>query len=155
LLHLQPALRSKLLQRVRLSPGITLQDYVFRDYSKISTDFSGNRVTGVPARIYSVALDVVLQGGWYANASVLYTGRLPLDDANAAFAESYVFAAMKAGWRLSARRLVWDVFAGLDNALNQTYSLGNDLNAAGGRFYNGAPGRQFFGGVRITALKKS
>ncbi len=31
------------------------------------------------------------------------------------------------------------VFAGADNLLNQSYSLGNDLNAVGNRYYNLAP----------------
>jgi iron complex outermembrane receptor protein len=43
-----------------------------------------------------------------------------------------------------------DFFAGIDNLLNQKYSLGNDLNAVGGRYFNAAPGRNYFAGVRIN-----
>lgn len=39
-------------------------------------------------------------------------------------------------------------FGGIDNILNQKYSLGNDLNAMGGRYYNAAPTRNFYIGVK-------
>jgi iron complex outermembrane receptor protein len=152
LLHFQPAVAWQRLKKVLFSGGITLQRYLFQNYRKIDTDFSGNRLTGVPGEIYSLAADAVLTGGFYANLSVIHTGRLPLDDANSVFAEPYTFAAWKMGWKKATPRLGWDVFAGIDNALNQTYSLGNDLNAAGGRHFNVAPGRQYFAGLRITAL---
>jgi iron complex outermembrane receptor protein len=38
---------------------------------------------------------------------------------------------------------------GADNLLNKTYSLGNDLNAFGGRFFNPAPKRNYFLGAKI------
>ncbi len=43
-----------------------------------------------------------------------------------------------------------DVFAGIDNLLDEKYSLGNDLNAFGDRFYQPAAPRNWFGGVKIN-----
>jgi iron complex outermembrane receptor protein len=42
-----------------------------------------------------------------------------------------------------------DVWLGIDNATVETYSLGNDLNATGGRYYNAAAGRNYYAGVTI------
>jgi iron complex outermembrane receptor protein len=39
--------------------------------------------------------------------------------------------------------------AGVDNLLNQTYSLGNDINAFGGRYFNAAAKRNYFVGLQI------
>ena len=36
------------------------------------------------------------------------------------------------------------LLAGADNLLDQKYSLGNDINAFGGRYYNVAPGRNYW-----------
>jgi iron complex outermembrane receptor protein len=33
--------------------------------------------------------------------------------------------------------------------LDEKYSLGNDLNAFGGRYFNAAPERNYFGGVKF------
>jgi iron complex outermembrane receptor protein len=57
---------------------------------------------------------------------------------------------MKAGWKqqIKQKHLV-EVFFGIDNLLNEKYSLGNDLNAFGQRYYNPSPERNIFGGVKI------
>ncbi|MEO8853171.1 MAG: hypothetical protein ABI359_05300 [Ginsengibacter sp.] len=39
------------------------------------------------------------------------------------------------------------IFAGADNIFNSKYSLGNCINAAVGRYYNVAPGRNYYAGV--------
>jgi iron complex outermembrane receptor protein len=42
----------------------------------------------------------------------------------------------------------FQLYAGVDNLLNQTYSLGNDINGFGGRYFNVAAGRNYFAGVK-------
>ncbi|WP_162276476.1 TonB-dependent receptor [Hymenobacter coccineus] len=42
-----------------------------------------------------------------------------------------------------------NLFAGLDNAFDRRYSLGNDLNAFGNRFFQPAPGRSYYGGAQV------
>jgi iron complex outermembrane receptor protein len=53
------------------------------------------------------------------------------------------------GFRKSWSTFSIDLFAGIDNALDEKYSLGNDLNAIGGRYYNAAPSINFYSGVKI------
>ncbi len=36
------------------------------------------------------------------------------------------------------------IVAGSDNLLDQRYSLGNDINGFGGRYYNAAAGRNYY-----------
>jgi iron complex outermembrane receptor protein len=47
-----------------------------------------------------------------------------------------------------------EIFAGGENLGNTRYSLGNDINAAAGRYYNTAPGRNYYAGVSLQWLKK-
>jgi iron complex outermembrane receptor protein len=55
------------------------------------------------------------------------------------------------GWRKDLKKKnKLELFAGIDNAFDVTYSLGNDINAAGGRYYNAAPGRNYYGGVSLS-----
>ena len=44
-------------------------------------------------------------------------------------------------------------YAGIDNLLNETYSLGNDINAAANRFYNAAPNRNYYVGLSFQWIK--
>jgi iron complex outermembrane receptor protein len=55
----------------------------------------------------------------------------------------------RAGKRLVHHLMNYDLFLGVDNLLDQDYSLGNDLNAPGGRYYNAAPGRNYYLGFNV------
>ncbi|MEO6977035.1 MAG: TonB-dependent receptor, partial [Mucilaginibacter sp.] len=64
---------------------------------------------------------------------------------NTVFASQYNLLEAKAGWAIKLnRKTKLDIYAGAGNLLNQKYSLGNDLNAVGSRFYNPAPPRNFY-----------
>jgi iron complex outermembrane receptor protein len=67
--------------------------------------------------------------------------------------DDFFLVGTKIGFRKSARTVQYDFFIGIDNALNQRYSLGNDLNAVGGRYYNAAPARNYFVGIRIEFFR--
>jgi iron complex outermembrane receptor protein len=46
-------------------------------------------------------------------------------------------------------KLKLKIYTGIDNILNETYSLGNDINATGGRYYNAAAKRNYYAGISI------
>jgi iron complex outermembrane recepter protein len=86
----------------------------------------------------------------YSNLTYFYSDRIPLNDANTEYASSYNLLSERLGWKKSlSGSTQLDVFVGGENLFNVIYSLGNDINAAGGRYYNAAPGRNFFGGVSL------
>ncbi len=125
------------------------QHYRFKEYAVDDQVFSGNALTGIAPTIFSGGVDA-RRKSLSANATVSYVDHIPLNDANTAFAESYVLLGLRAGWNTTLRdshRL--EVFAGIDNALDEKYSLGNDLNAFGGRYYNAAMPRNYYAGVNI------
>ena len=130
--------------------GITLNDYTFKEYTKDNTSFNGNKVTGVPGRVLTGGIDFEIRKHFYAHLTAGYTAALPLDDANTTFADSYTLLGCKVGYKFNAgKKLPLNFFAGADNLLDEQYSLGNDLNAAGSRFYNAAAGRNYFAGLIV------
>jgi len=59
------------------------------------------------------------------------------------------------GWKTARpSKLKLNFYFGGDNLLNETYSLGNDINAAGGRYYNTAAKRNYYAGVAVQLNKK-
>lgn len=138
------------LDMFRLWMSYTYNNYKFLDYQNGANDYSGNKLTGVPPVVLVSGLDITFKKGWYINAVFNYTDHIPVNDGNTEFAAEYKVLS----GRLGRRFRIWkfkdiDLFAGVDNATNQKYSLGNDLNALGGRYYNVAPGRNFYGGITI------
>lgn len=136
---------------LQLQNSLTLSKYYFRNYFNGPDDYSGNRMTGVPRNVLINGIDLRIERNFYLFAQHNYTSKIPLNDANNLFAGSYNLIHFKAGWRSSRPgKPALDFFAGVDNLLNENYSLGNDLNAFGGRYFNAAPLRNFFGGLKVT-----
>lgn len=136
---------------LQLQNSYTLSKYYFRNYLNGMVNYSGNRLTGVPRGVVITGLDLRIEKSFYLFAQHNYTSKIPLNDANSLFATDYNLIHFKTGWRRSTPgKPTLDIFAGVDNLLNEDYSLGNDLNAFGGRYFNAAPRRNFFGGLKVT-----
>ena len=138
------------LSRFKVWASYAYQHYRFKEYVVLDKDFSGNALTGIAPTIFSGGVDLDLDKKITANFTVNYVDHIPLNDANTDFAEAYLLVGVRAGWNITLRqshRL--QVFAGVDNALDKTYSLGNDLNAFGGRYYNAAMPRNYYAGINV------
>ena len=135
------------IHSARVWTSYALNNFDFTNYKMDNNDYSGNAVTGVPQRVWVSGLDISSSQGLYLNATFNYTSRLPLNDANDEFASDYRILQGRLGWKHKFLVIGADLFIGIDNALNQLYSLGNDINAFGRRYYNPAPARNYFGGL--------
>lgn len=136
---------------VNLMLSYTRSHFRFDNYTVETNDYSGNRVTGVPASSVVATLSL----GFFNTLNLFIqstnVARLPLNDANSAYADNYQLLQAKVTWEgMTTEKVKMNFFAGADNLLNQKYSLGNDINAFGGRYYNAAPLRNFYGGVTVT-----
>jgi iron complex outermembrane receptor protein len=138
------------IRSMQLWNSYTFSNFLFRNYRDASADYSGKRLTGVPAHVNVCGSTVQLPQNTYLHAQYNYTARIPLNDLNSAYANAYHLVQLKGGWKVPLKRSLIEFFAGIDNLLNVSYSLGNDLNAAGNRYYNPAPLRNYFGGATFS-----
>ncbi|MGB3587374.1 MAG: TonB-dependent receptor [Tunicatimonas sp.] len=138
------------ISSLEIQSAYTRHDFTFDSYQKEDEDFSGNQLTGVAPHIWVTTLRLQTRPGFYANISYNFTDEIPLNDANTVYADAYHLVQAKMGYR-TALNSNWqlEIFAGADNLLNQTYSLGNDINAFGGRYYQPAPTRNYYAGFKI------
>lgn len=98
----------------------------------------------------AAGLDIGAKAGVYTNINYYYSDPIPLNDANTDAASSFHLLGARLGFRkIFAGAFRLDLFATVDNIFNSTYSLGNDINAAVGRYYNAAPGINYAGGVSV------
>jgi iron complex outermembrane receptor protein len=143
---------------LRLRGAYTWHHFRFSDYIKSSggenVDYSGNALTGTAPHIFVTTVDMHFRNGLYTDLTINHTERIPLNDANTVYADAYQLVTVRAGFRTRiGRGTVVDLFAGVDNLLNQKYSLGNDLNAFGNRYYNPSPERNYFAGIQFNFNK--
>jgi iron complex outermembrane receptor protein len=139
------------IRNLSIWTSLTYYQFKFTDYKSGSSDFSGNALTGVPGQTVLGGIDLETKHGLYVQGTVNHTSRLPLNDANDQYADAYTLLQGRVGWKLAMKNSRGiDVFLGIDNALNQAYSLGNDINAFGRRYYNPSATRNYYGGVRFS-----
>ena len=78
-----------------------------------------------------------------------------MNDANTEAADRYTLLGLRFGYKNKcSMNIPFEVFLGADNLLNQKYSLGNDLNAFGGRYFNPASTRNFYTGLKFSLVAK-
>jgi iron complex outermembrane recepter protein len=130
----------------------TWHDFHYSSFIQDTSNFSGHRLPSVPPQLVVTGLDISLKPGLYANITYTYSDHLALNDANTAWAGSYDLLGGRVGLRriIPRGRVKLDVYAGVDNAFNVKYSLGDDFNAAAGRYYNAAPGRNYYVGLSLN-----
>jgi iron complex outermembrane recepter protein len=141
---------AKIVRSLKLNNSITYSDFKFTNYLNAGEDYSGNRLTGVPKQVFVTSADLEFPKGFHLFSQHNYTSSIPLNDAGTQYGSSYHLVQVKAGWRKRIQRGDFNLFAGIDNLLDENYSLGNDLNAAGNRYFNPSPGRNYYLGISAT-----
>lgn len=145
-----PLKTSSFVRGLQFRNAYTLSHFKFDKYLDKIGDYSGNDLTGVPKNVMVSSVDLLLPKDFYAFLQHNFTAQIPLNDANTVYAKKYHLLQAKIGWRnLHIGKTPVELFIGADNLLNENYSLGNDLNAMGGRYFNAAPKRNFYGGLLV------
>jgi iron complex outermembrane receptor protein len=141
---------SHFIKSIQHTESYSYQPYQFVAYKQSANNYSGNQLTGVPKHILVNGLQITMAKGLFFNVAHTYTSAFALTDANDIFTEAYNLLQAKAGINLKVKKANVQVYFGGDNLLNQVYSLGNDINAVGRRFYNPAAAINVYGGCKIS-----
>lgn len=138
----------------RINTAYTLNHFRYGNFIKGSDDFSGKAIPSVPNKTISFLADINYKKGLYSNFTFYSSSGIFLNDANSASAEDYQILGGRMGWRKTIKKVYkLNFYAGVDNLLDETYSLGNDINAAANRFYNAAPGRNYYVGISFQWIR--
>ena len=138
---------SSIMDYVNLSAGYTYNHFHYGSFITDEADYSGNRLPGVPQSTLNFRVTLTLKPGLYADADYYGAAAQFMNDVNTAKQNAYHLLLAKLGYRKKLGKTTLNVYAGADNLLNETYRLGNDINAAAGRYYNAAPKRNYFIGA--------
>jgi iron complex outermembrane receptor protein len=142
--------RGLVFEQVSIKTSLTLSDFKYGDFKKGATDLSGKQIPSVPNNTISVLADVAFKKNIYFNATYYGASKIFLNDTNTVSAAGYHLLGCRVGWSPVIRSILKiNVYTGVENLLNETYSLGNDINAAAGRYYNAAPARNYYVGLSL------
>ncbi|MDA9555192.1 TonB-dependent receptor [Pelobium sp.] len=135
------------IRKILFNNALTLSDFKFRDYFNGSVNYSGNQLTGIPKLNWMSNVNIDFKQ--HLNLYIQYqlNGKTTLNDAATAFADSYQLVFLKLNWEKPIGKNLLSLNFGVDNLLNEKYSLGNDLNASVNRYFNAATPRNYFAGI--------
>lgn len=122
--------------------------FKFKDFVDGSTDYSGNQLTDVPNKQWTLGLDLNTKYGFSINASYRKTGRIPMNDANTIYTTSFALLDLKTSYTFKILKVLkTELNAGVNNALNEKYAASIVPNALG---FGTAPPRYYYPGNPVN-----
>jgi len=142
---------SGFIRGLKVNESLTFDRFTFSsDYHDATNNYAGNHLTGVPEQVIVSSVQIKLPQYLFFFVQHNYTAAIPLNDPNTVYAPHYNLLQAKIGWQHKFNhKNKLEIFAGSDNILNEKYSLGDDLNATGSRYYNAAPLRNYYAGFSV------
>ena len=122
--------------------------YIFKDFNNRGTDYSKNKLTGVPSHTIYSKIKINLKN-YLAQISFQNVGKIPMNDSNELFTDSYSVIDLKLSRLYSIKNLEMNISTGINNLFDTRYASGIVINARGfgGRdprfYYPGLP-RNYF-----------
>jgi iron complex outermembrane receptor protein len=151
---LEVALDARPTRWAGVAVSYTHADFRYRDYAVPAGGdtlvLDGRRVPGVPERRVQAVIEIRPVRGPWLELDLVWTGSVLVDDTLATRAPGWSQVNLRAG--IDARAGGWTVrpFIGVQNALDREYIGSVVINAAGGRYYEPAPGRNAFVGAALS-----
>ena len=147
---------SSIIHHFGLTGSYTFSNFEYGDFQKENTNYTGKKLPGVPEHAVALQANIESENGIYLRANSYLASKIFLNDANNAETEAYQLVGLRIGFEFNVGpKARFNLYTGVDNLLDETYSLGNDINAAGGRYYNAAPARNYYVGLFIGFSKNS
>jgi iron complex outermembrane recepter protein len=140
---------SSSISDLRIFVSHTWHDFIYKDYKQVNTDLSGKKLPSIAPHVIASGFDITTSVGIYTNINYYYSDPIPLNDANTDIASSFHLLGTRVGFKKTFSSFRIDIFGTVDNIFNSTYSLGNDINAAAGRYFNAAAGINYSAGISL------
>ncbi len=148
--------KSGFIDYFEIRADYTCNHFRYGFFIKGTDTFSDKIVPSVPANTFSLMADMQFKYGLYSNATYYAASKIFLNDANTTTAKAYHLLGWRLGWKkILKKNYKLNFYAGADNLLDETYSLGNDINASANRFYNAAPRKNYYVGLSFQWIKSS
>jgi iron complex outermembrane recepter protein len=146
---IEMAVNGKLTRDLRMLATYTYSDFQFSEYELNGQDLEGNFISGIPKHFGNLGFIYDRQKGAFAALDFSATGKMYANDQNTDTAEGYELIHLRGGWNFEFGKTRLKVHAGIRNLTDVEYFDNLRINAFGGRYYEPAPGRHYFGGFTV------
>jgi iron complex outermembrane receptor protein len=136
----------------------SLNDFRFKDFVDKGIDYSRNRLTGVPNKQWNAGIDLKTANGFGFNTSFMSVGKIPMNDSNTKYSDSYTLLDVKATYSFTILKFLKSTLSsGINNLLDHKYAASVLPNAVGfgtvaPRYYYPGNPICFYGGIAVSYL---
>jgi iron complex outermembrane recepter protein len=133
-----------------------LNNFKFKDFVDRGNDYSGNELTGVPDKQWTLGLDFYAKKGLSINVSFLNVGKIPMNDSNTKYSDAYSLLDIKTSYLFTILKVLkTELNAGINNALGEKYAASILPNAVGfgavqPRYYYPGNPINYYGGFSVS-----
>jgi iron complex outermembrane receptor protein len=127
----------------------TWSDFSYDRYEVDGRSYAGNRIPGIPEHFGGFRISYENTAGLFAELNMRLVGSFQANDENTETIRDYAVTSLRMGHRLTIGNWEFEPFLGLNNLEDTSYFGNIRINAFGGRYFEPAPGRTVYGGLRI------
>jgi len=132
----------------------SVNDFTFKEFTGINTNFSGNDLTGVPKSVVNLGTEITSRNGFYGRFDFQAVGKMPANDENTVYSDAFELLNGKLGYKNTiGKQFNYDLSFGANNLFDTAYASQLQVNAFGNEttaryFYPGLP-FNIYGGVQL------
>ena len=138
------------LNRTIISSSYSLGDYVFKEFIENNFNYKGNKIPGIPNDILTLSIEHKTKNKLFFNLNFKNVGTIYADNSNTIKIDDFSTFNFKIGKEFKLSRSIVYPYLIISNVFDKEYFDNIRINAFGGRYYEPAPKRTIFGGIRIT-----
>lgn len=114
------------------------------------SDFSGNILPGLPERYGYVNISYKTETGFSALFESIFAGSLFANNSNSVEVDSYTISNLRLARAFEFDHVVLEPYLGINNLFGEKYNNNIRINAFGSRFFEPAPERNSYLGLRLS-----
>ncbi len=147
------------LPLLTLRGNVTLANYHFNDFVDLDSDYSGNLLPGTAKETCFLGASLNPGKNLSLNASYRFTGKMPVNDANSSFSDSFGLSNFELKYKGKSGNLKLEISSGIQNIFDVHYASMLAVNALSfngnqPRYYYPGNPRNYYFTVLIGLIKK-
>mgnify|MGYP000992849190 FL=1 len=138
------------LNRTIISSSYSLGNYVFKEFVENNFNYKGNKIPGIPNDIFTLSIEHKTINELFLNLNFKNIGALYANNSNTIKIDEFNTFNFKIGKKFKLSRSNVYPYLIISNVFDNEYFDNIRINAFGGRYYEPAPKRTIFVGIKFT-----
>ena len=142
--------RARINKFININVSYSTGKYIFKEFVDNGSNFSGNNIPGIPNDILTLSLEYKTKNELLLNLNFKSIGDIYANNSNTVVINDSNTLNIKIGKEFQLSKTSIYPFFIINNIFENNYYDNIRINAFGGRYYEPAPKRTIFGGIKFT-----